>query len=88
MEELHNMHPGVSKMKVLARSYIWWPKMYTEIDGMTWTSSHLECESTMTKNILSMNGPAKSMCSRLHGWLGHSQVQQVAMDGFPGNWAI
>ncbi len=25
LEELHDTHPGVSKMKALARSYVWWP---------------------------------------------------------------
>ena len=27
MEELHETHPGICKMKSLARSYAWWPKM-------------------------------------------------------------
>jgi len=25
--ELHNGHPGIAKMKNLARHYVWWPKM-------------------------------------------------------------
>ena len=27
LEELHDTHPGITKMKSLARSYVWWPKM-------------------------------------------------------------
>ena len=27
IEELHTAHPGISRMKSLARSYVWWPGM-------------------------------------------------------------
>ncbi len=31
LEELHDTHPGCSRMKALAQCYIWWPKMDTDI---------------------------------------------------------
>ena len=32
-EELHDTHQGASKIKLLARSYIRWPKMDSDIDA-------------------------------------------------------
>ena len=29
---LHNTHPGIIKMKSLARSYEWWPKMDANLE--------------------------------------------------------
>ena len=32
LDELHKGHPGVVRMKTLARSHIWWPKMDSAIE--------------------------------------------------------
>ena len=34
LDELHDTHPGDSRMKSLARCYIWWPNMNTEIEEL------------------------------------------------------
>ena len=30
--ELHEAHPGISRMKALARGYVWWPNMDRELE--------------------------------------------------------
>lgn len=32
VEELHETHPGISRMKSLARSHVWWPRMDSDLE--------------------------------------------------------
>ena len=43
------------------------------IDFIMWTSIYLEWALTDMRNVCLMNGPAKSKCSQLNGWVGHNQ---------------
>ena len=37
LQELHRDHPGCSRMKSLARSFMWWPNMDQDIEQMAKT---------------------------------------------------
>ena len=52
LEELHETHPGCSKMKAIARSYIWWPKMDQEIESVV-----QKCSCLPGKPIVPTNSP-------------------------------
>ena len=56
LEVLHSTHPGVSRMKSLARSYVWWPSMDSEIE-----QSVKNCQACQQH----LNAPAKAP---LHPW--------------------
>ncbi|XP_034549867.1 uncharacterized protein K02A2.6-like [Notolabrus celidotus] len=56
VEELHESHPGVSRMKSLARSYIWWPRMDQDLENRV--KSCTQCQTNQK-----MSPPAP-----LHPW--------------------
>ena len=43
LDELHVGHPGIERMKRLARSYLWWPSLDTEIESKV--KSCVACQS-------------------------------------------
>ena len=64
LEELHSEHQGVSRMKALARSYLWWPGLDKELEECA-CNCH-ECQSVK-------NSPA---VAPLHPWLWPSKPWQ------------
>ncbi len=33
VEEIHEGHPGIVRMKSFARSYVWWPAMDSDLEN-------------------------------------------------------
>ena len=56
LEVLHSTHPGVSRMKSLAQSYVWWPSMDSDIESRV-----KNCQLCQQ----SLNSPSKAP---LHPW--------------------
>lgn len=44
LKVLHENHAGIVKMKMIARSYVWWPKIHKDIESFT--TSCLICQKT------------------------------------------
>ncbi|XP_065185812.1 uncharacterized protein K02A2.6-like [Sycon ciliatum] len=47
LDELHAGHPGIARMKALARSYVWWPSLDAEIEQTV--RGCMQCQ-TVTKS--------------------------------------
>ena len=45
LDELHTCHLGMSRMKSLARSYLWWPQLNKEVEKMVRNCQHCCVES-------------------------------------------
>ena len=56
LDELHSGHAGSSKMKELARSYLWWPNLDRELEELT-----KSCPECLTSRV----APTKAV---LHPW--------------------
>ena len=39
LTELHQTHPGINRMKSLARSYVWWPGIDEDVESLVQTCS-------------------------------------------------
>ena len=56
LAELHESHPGINKMKGLARGYVWWPNMDKEIEDVV-----KQCDTCQSSRFLPPVAP-------LHPW--------------------
>ena len=47
MQELHQAHPGINRIKSFARSYVWWPSMDSQLVKLC-----LQCDPCQLHNKL------------------------------------
>lgn len=40
---LHDQHPGINRMKMLARSYVWWPGLDKDIEDTVSSCTICQC---------------------------------------------
>jgi len=67
LEELHLAHAGMSRMKMLARAYCWWPGMDKEIENMVRNCDVcLEVAQSPHKTLLHPWEKAEKPWSRIH----------------------
>ena len=67
ISELHSTHPGIVKMKLLSRSYVWWPKLDNGIE--TVVKSCMTCQEISNKPAVAQLCPwnfPQQPWSRLH----------------------
>ena len=43
IQELHESHPGATRMKMLARSFVWWPQIDRELEEVVKTCESCQC---------------------------------------------
>ncbi len=72
LEELHRDHPGVVRMKALARSYLWWPGLDRELEDCA--RNCLSCQAVKS-------APAQAP---LHPWLWPSKPWMRVHADFAG----
>ena len=51
LDELHQAHPGVNKMKSLARSYVWWPGIEGQIEDIVRKCSVCQEHQNMPQKV-------------------------------------
>ena len=74
LKSLHQGHPGVTRMKAIARSYLWWPGLDQDLEKLART--YVSCQAVM-------QAPA---AAPLHPWVWPSRPWQRIHIDFAGTF--
>ena len=72
LQELHETHPGISRMKALARSYVWWPNMDSDIE--------LTVSSCSTHQSMRSDPSPVQIQIQIHPWTFPAQPVSIHVD--------
>ena len=66
--ELHTGHPGMTKMKAVARSYLWWPGMDNDLEEAVRACERCQKHATpMVMAETTMVAHSRRLCGTVHG---------------------
>ena len=86
LEQLHQCHPGTNRMKALARSYFWWPKLDMDIENLVKACGSCQLsQKTPCKAPIHPWEWSTSTWTRLHidyAWPYHGQMFLIVVDSF------
>jgi len=72
LQELHQGHPGIVRMKSIARSHVWWPKLDHDIESLS-----KSCEACQSVQSAPPVAP-------LHSWVWTARPWQCIHKDFAG----
>ena len=83
LEELHESHPGMNRMKALARSYVWWPQIDQQIETFVNACSECQANAAAPPSTISPWNEPKLAWDRVHADFAgpfHKRIFLVMVD--------